>query len=79
MGFLDRLLGRETPQQQSYQQQGYGQQDYRQQQGYASGPQDSTTGATAQDRAAIARYRYLLRSEERRVGKECRSRWSPYH
>ena len=21
----------------------------------------------------------LLRSEERRVGKECRSRWSPYH
>src|SRR5256884_9545417 len=22
---------------------------------------------------------YLLRSEERRVGKECRSRWSPYH
>jgi len=29
------------------------------------------------------RIRYLrsrgLRSEERRVGKECRSRWSPYH
>ena len=27
------------------------------------------------------RWRYLqkLRSEERRVGKECRSRWSPYH
>ena len=25
--------------------------------------------------AAIAR----ARSEERRVGKECRSRWSPYH
>src|SRR5256885_11741458 len=22
---------------------------------------------------------YLDRSEERRVGKECRSRWSPYH
>ena len=21
----------------------------------------------------------LLRSEERHVGKECRSRWSPYH
>ena len=21
----------------------------------------------------------LYRSEERRVGKECRSRWSPYH
>ena len=23
--------------------------------------------------------RVLVRSEERRVGKECRSRWSPYH
>ena len=22
---------------------------------------------------------YVMRSEERRVGKECRSRWSPYH
>ena len=22
---------------------------------------------------------FVLRSEERRVGKECRSRWSPYH
>ena len=22
---------------------------------------------------------FELRSEERRVGKECRSRWSPYH
>src|SRR3989338_259916 len=24
-------------------------------------------------------YHIDLRSEERRVGKECRSRWSPYH
>ena len=24
-------------------------------------------------------YKISLRSEERRVGKECRSRWSPYH
>src|SRR5256885_4286936 len=24
-------------------------------------------------------YRGVRRSEERRVGKECRSRWSPYH
>ena len=30
-------------------------------------------GATEKD---IQRF---LRSEERRVGKECRSRWSPYH
>src|SRR2546426_5588851 len=26
-----------------------------------------------------AAWRVLGRSEERRVGKECRSRWSPYH
>ena len=24
-------------------------------------------------------FKRLYRSEERRVGKECRSRWSPYH
>ena len=30
-----------------------------------------------QTRAASAHY--AIRSEERRVGKECRSRWSPYH
>ena len=28
--------------------------------------------------ARLAEY-YFNRSEERRVGKECRSRWSPYH
>src|SRR3712207_6020414 len=28
---------------------------------------------------AIREFRFLNRSEERRVGKECRSRWSPYH
>ena len=27
----------------------------------------------------IARIEMIFRSEERRVGKECRSRWSPYH
>src|SRR3989449_7943671 len=32
----------------------------------------STLGVGAQHAAP-------LRSEERRVGKECRSRWSPYH
>ena len=26
-----------------------------------------------------AKKKKLKRSEERRVGKECRSRWSPYH
>src|SRR2546430_17507312 len=27
----------------------------------------------------VERERTIERSEERRVGKECRSRWSPYH
>ena len=27
----------------------------------------------------ISNSSFLIRSEERRVGKECRSRWSPYH
>ena len=27
----------------------------------------------------VPRFRDITRSEERRVGKECRSRWSPYH
>src|SRR2546430_8352346 len=28
---------------------------------------------------SLVLWRSLVRSEERRVGKECRSRWSPYH
>ena len=28
---------------------------------------------------ASINYSFQQRSEERRVGKECRSRWSPYH
>ena len=32
-----------------------------------------------EDNITVEEYNYLyLRSEERRVGKECRSRWSPY-
>ena len=34
--------------------------------------------ATA-DRSAKTLKAFINRSEERRVGKECRSRWSPYH
>src|SRR2546427_11170903 len=30
-------------------------------------------------RASVTALHDLTRSEERRVGKECRSRWSPYH
>ena len=33
-----------------------------------------------QRRFRVSSLSYILnRSEERRVGKECRSRWSPYH
>ena len=28
---------------------------------------------------SFASFLFFIRSEERRVGKECRSRWSPYH
>src|SRR5260370_39181320 len=32
-----------------------------------------------QEGAQDSRLQVVRRSEERRVGKECRSRWSPYH
>src|SRR5688572_33089482 len=35
-------------------------------------------GAPTETLARIYRL-FPIRSEERRVGKECRSRWSPYH
>src|SRR5688572_31185483 len=38
----------------------------------------STFGSPRQHTQHSASYE-VLRSEERRVGKECRSRWSPYH
>ena len=34
---------------------------------------------TARERIAMLLDEGSFRSEERRVGKECRSRWSPYH
>ena len=34
---------------------------------------------TKEERLNAEIERTRLRSEERRVGKECRSRWSPYH
>ena len=41
------------------------------------------TAAYAREHDELAAYRASnqanTRSEERRVGKECRSRWSPYH
>src|SRR5260370_26458865 len=51
----------------------------------ATGPMDETKRRpridcihTAQGQGDAVRT-YTKRSEERRVGKECRSRWSPYH
>src|SRR3712207_6684620 len=35
--------------------------------------------AGIQDLWKVMNVKYDKRSEERRVGKECRSRWSPYH
>ena len=37
---------------------------------------DGVPAGEAVDMDAV---RIQMRSEERRVGKECRSRWSPYH
>src|SRR2546429_2379776 len=36
-------------------------------------------GDRSPDLTGLRRIRLRTRSEERRVGKECRSRWSPYH
>src|SRR2546426_1757548 len=41
-----------------------------------SGGDETLTGVSGVSRSVIV---LEVRSEERRVGKECRSRWSPYH
>src|SRR3712207_9501751 len=40
-------------------------------------PRSNRRSARTDLRSTLSRLR--TRSEERRVGKECRSRWSPYH
>src|SRR5687767_11656630 len=45
----------------------------------ARADRDVRSDGGARDRRAILDINRLDRSEERRVGKECRSRWSPYH
>ena len=32
-----------------------------------------------EENSSVSEHILKMRSEERRVGKECRSRWSPYH
>src|SRR2546426_3439204 len=39
----------------------------------------SAVGSLASELEQLGGTLVVLRSEERRVGKECRSRWSPYH
>src|ERR1051326_895568 len=51
---------------------------------FSSGPPCVPRGHVASPTGAVtnrlgAWLRSMDRSEERRVGKECRSRWSPYH
>src|SRR3990167_3687601 len=38
-----------------------------------------TSGLKGSGFTQLTNARIRMRSEERRVGKECRSRWSPYH
>ena len=40
---------------------------------------DAFAGAGAAGDQQVRHAGQIDRSEERRVGKECRSRWSPYH
>src|SRR5256885_16212077 len=45
----------------------------------AAGAATDAATVAAAARGLTAAQQAQLRSEERRVGKECRSRWSPYH
>src|SRR6266481_8268435 len=45
----------------------------------AGGDAETRQHQVAHERNIKRRKRQPVRSEERRVGKECRSRWSPYH
>src|SRR2546425_3908727 len=49
--------------------------------GYCSGSESfiPSRGASFMTTLSINGRDVTVRSEERRVGKECRSRWSPYH
>src|SRR5256885_4436655 len=47
--------------------------------GYGGGRQEAATGRGRRAWCTRVLRGMAARSEERRVGKECRSRWSPYH
>src|SRR5256885_3677406 len=42
-------------------------------------PQREIEDAAYKAQKEVEEKKQIVRSEERRVGKECRSRWSPYH
>src|SRR5271166_7145720 len=44
-----------------------------------AGPSDYTDSLLQVEYQSLESSNSNVRSEERRVGKECRSRWSPYH
>ena len=45
----------------------------------AANDEEMTVTLTLDDGTELECVVLTIRSEERRVGKECRSRWSPYH
>ena len=47
--------------------------------GWQSNKSNGQTAGTSGEAKRMEAIKIQLRSEERRVGKECRSRWSPYH
>ena len=42
-------------------------------------PKEESSAKKTRSPPKKAKVEQSVRSEERRVGKECRSRWSPYH
>ena len=48
-------------------------------QGIIGNPENEEGFTTPRYQDSMIRIVFTFRSEERRVGKECRSRWSPYH
>src|SRR3712207_7611336 len=42
-------------------------------------PIPTSNGKQRHRQTSVSTWHFSTRSEERRVGKECRSRWSPYH
>ena len=47
--------------------------------GFRVSPEENERINKAVALSGLPKQEYCYRSEERRVGKECRSRWSPYH